>query len=80
MRVPDEILKSIVFVGRREGDKPVYRGTAFLVGVDGAYGSPSWIYLVTAGHIADRLEDSDFVIRLNRKEESPIVMRGEQTI
>jgi hypothetical protein len=79
MRVPDEMLKSTVFIGMRVGTEPVYGGTAFLVGVDGAYGSPSWIYLVTAKHVVEKLESSDFVMRVNRKEGPPIVLEGAGT-
>jgi len=78
MRVPDEILKSVVFIGARKKDgEPVYRGTGFLVSVAGAHGDPSWIFLVTARHIAEKLEGSDFVVRVNRKEEDPVVMEGK---
>jgi hypothetical protein len=77
MRVPDEILKSVVFIGSRENDQPVYRGTAFLVGVDGAYGSPSWIFLVTARHIASRLYGSKFIVRVNTKDGPPLILDGD---
>jgi hypothetical protein len=74
MRVSDDILKSIVFIGTKATDEPPYRGTAFLVSFDGAYGSPSYFFLVTARHIATKLEGSTFVARMNRKDEEPLAM------
>jgi len=76
MRVPDHILKSVAFIGARNEDgDPVYRGTAYFISVPGAYGDPSWIFLATAKHIADRL-GSDFIVRVNRKDGTPLVMDG----
>lgn len=80
MRVPDQILKSVVFIGNRnEDNEPIYRGTAYLVSVPGAYGDPSYRFLATAKHVADRL-GSKFVVRVNRKDGSPIVMDGDGSI
>src|ERR1700761_7739776 len=77
MRVSDQILKSVVFIGVKSDEgEPVYRGTAFLVSVPGAHGDPSWIYMVTARHVAKRIENSDFVVRANRSEDAPIVIGG----
>lgn len=76
MRVPDEILKSVVFIGTNDEPEPVYRGTGFLVSTPGAYGDVSWIFLVTARHIAERLEGSDFVVRVNREGGAPEVLGG----
>lgn len=76
MRVPDAVLKSSVFIGIRKGTEPVYGGTGYFVGVDGAYGSPSWIYLVTAKHVAEQIDGLDFVVRVNRKIGEPAIVEG----
>jgi hypothetical protein len=77
MRVSDQIFKSVVFIGaKNDQGEPVYRGTAFLVSVPGAHGDPSWIYLVTAGHVAKKIENSDFVVRVNRPAQDPVVIDG----
>ncbi|MGA8149732.1 MAG: hypothetical protein WB952_02050 [Terriglobales bacterium] len=79
MRVPDEVLKSSVFIGAMQGTEPVYGGTGYFVGVDGAYGSPSWIYLVTARHVAEKIDGLDFVVRVNRKDGPPAIINGVGT-
>jgi hypothetical protein len=49
VRIPEEILKSVVFVGVANADGSYdYRGTAFLVSVPSVSRDPGWIFLVTA--------------------------------
>jgi hypothetical protein len=80
MRVPDPILKSVVFIGvRNEDGEPVYRSTAFFVSVPGAFGELSWIYLVTAKHVAEKIAHLPFVVRVNRRNDSPLVLDGAGT-
>jgi hypothetical protein len=79
MRVPDAIRDCVVFVGIRDESGNVnYRGTAFLVSVKGDSGI-SYLYLVTARHIAERVEGLDFVVKVNRKNGDPVVFQGNET-
>jgi hypothetical protein len=79
MRVPDQILKSVAFIGtRNEAGEPIYRGTAYFISVPGAYGDPSWIFLATAKHIADRV-GPNFIVRVNRKDGTPLELDGTGT-
>jgi hypothetical protein len=70
MRVPDEIRKSVVFLGCRvhDGSQQVLRlgGTAFFVSVPGSAGvACNHIYLVTARHNILSLSTGDYEVRLN---------------
>jgi len=72
MRVPDEILKCVVFLGVTEtSNKPGepsrdrYAGTAFVVGVAGErLPQGHFTYLVSAAHVVDRIE-GDCWLRVN---------------
>ncbi len=74
MRVPDEIRECVVFVGipveapdGRKGLSP--RGTAFFVSVPSrSIQGVMYSYLVTAKHVAVRLEGSEFLERVNTKD------------
>jgi hypothetical protein len=73
MRVPPEILKSVVFIGhdvpmkRGKGTVPRFEGTGFLVEVRGdSLPELGFTYLVTAGHVADAVE-GNFWVRQNIK-------------
>ena len=72
MRVPDEVLKSVVFLGRKEFDpktkleRKVLGGTAFFVTMDVGYGA-NLFCLVTARHVARQLEHGEFFIRANTR-------------
>ncbi len=70
MRVPDEIRDCVVFVGRvlRAGSREERRltGTAFVASVPVTCGLKlSFLYLVTARHVAHALSLGDWFIRLN---------------
>jgi hypothetical protein len=72
MLVPEEVRKSVVFLGFRENDTDEFapRATGFLVGIPLCQ-SPSGsgkvtVYLVTAKHVADRLEGQEFGVRMNK--------------
>lgn len=70
MRVPDHIVKCVVFLGLRVGFDPQYVGTAFIVTIKrNRYSVP---YLVTARHVAEPLEGSDCVMRINRRNHQPL--------
>jgi hypothetical protein len=66
MRVSDQIRKCVGFVGVRDGKSIKYGGTAFFIKVleDGL----TFTYMVTAKHVAEKLEGSDCVIRVNNKD------------
>lgn len=85
MRIPDSILKSVVFIGSphtlKDGRRiDVLEGTAFFVSIksendpDGRYA-----YVVTAAHIAQDLEgDREAFLRINTKEGKAVkVLLGE---
>jgi hypothetical protein len=69
MRVPDEILKCVVFIGRESGFDVRWVGTAFLVMLREEVGNQTLIfpYLVTANHVADSIDGAPFKIRANKR-------------
>jgi hypothetical protein len=69
MRVPDEVLRCVVFIGREHGTAVKYVGTGFFVSVAEKDGSLSFrfTYLVTANHVANAVDGAPFWIRMNRK-------------
>jgi hypothetical protein len=79
VRVPDQILKTAVFLGLDGPAGKEYGGTGYIVAVDYGPGyqfteklggittttrQPFW-FLVTAAHVAEKLEGLDFYIRAN---------------
>jgi len=76
MRVPDQIRNCVLFVGI-PGDMPdpEYRGTAFIVTVPGTQNN-HFTYLVTARHVAEHLQGSEFYIRANHSNGTAVAMRG----
>jgi hypothetical protein len=93
MRVPDDIQKSVLFIGVYTGSpEPKWSATAYLVGVpDGvrtlATGPNSYGYtgtfsyplrfLATARHVAKKLEGKKFAIRVNNPNGSVRVINGQ---
>jgi len=75
MRVPDEIRKTVVFVGLPEIPDPEYRGTAFIVTVPGTQDN-HFAFMVTARHVAEKLEGQEFYIRANKKSGGTVELRG----
>jgi hypothetical protein len=69
MRVPDEILKCVVFLGVDHGAETKYVGTAFFVQMEEKEneGTFRFTYLITANHVAEALEGVPFKIRVNTK-------------
>jgi len=73
MRLPDEVKKCVVFIGRKELDSKthleniVYGGTGFFVGVPTQVLGAPILYLVTAAHVAKKINDCQFCIRANTK-------------
>ena len=71
MRLPDEVQKCVVFLGLRRVDprtgleRVIYGGTAFLIAVPASFEGANFICLVTARHVAEKLEHGEFYIRAN---------------
>jgi len=70
MRIPDEMLNGVVFVGvkAKMGNREVLapKGTAFFVGYPIGGGIRGhYLYLVTARHVVEKLGGGDFFIRAN---------------
>lgn len=74
MRVPDEVRQCVVFVGlpelRPNGQQVLsFRGTAFFVAIPSeTIQGQSYIYLVTAKHVAVALAAQPFLVRANTKD------------
>jgi hypothetical protein len=64
-----------VFVGLQEIPDPEYRGTAFIVTVPGTQDN-DFAFMVTARHVAEKLEGNDFYIRANKKRGGMVELRG----
>lgn len=75
MRVPDQVLKTVLFVGLPEIPDPEYRGTGFIVTVPGTQDN-HFAFMVTASHVAEKLEGNDFYIRANKKRGGKVELRG----
>ena len=69
MRLPDDILRAVAFVGVRLGNEVVYGGTAFLTSVPFEKAPDRCvIYLVTARHVVTELQQhGDLCVRFNHK-------------
>jgi len=70
MRLPNEVLKSVVFLGKKRGEEIRYGGTGFLVCVtqieDGR--TFQFYYLVTADHVSKQISGDVFYIRVNQRD------------
>lgn len=69
MRVPDEVLKCVVFIGREKGVSVEYIGTGFFVALTEKAGGQTFRfnYLVTANHVANAVDGAPFKIRANNR-------------
>lgn len=85
MRVPEEVRKCVVFVGlpatTSDGQPGLkLKGTAFLVAVPSESRKEEfYVYLVTAKHVAIKLEGKNFAARVNMKDGSSKRLRGDET-
>jgi hypothetical protein len=84
LRIPDEILNGVVFVGYRTSDEAVqgieWAGTAFAVSVPTA-DSSLWVrYLVTVKHIADKLVNRKWCIRYNTEGGTSEIVDGSTVL
>jgi hypothetical protein len=71
MLVPDELLKTVVFLAYNEPSGMKFAGTAFLIGIPFGNGKPDKVheYLVTAKHVIKKIEqdssDKLALVRIN---------------
>jgi hypothetical protein len=75
MRVPDQIRDCAVFVGLAEMPEPEYRGTGFLVTVPGTRQN-HFAFMVTARHVAEKLEGNEFYVRVNRHNGKAVALKA----
>lgn len=72
MQIPDEIRKCVVFIRYKATNKTKFAGTAFFVAVQLEGTGRSSIYIVTAKHIIDEIEekstDKKVYLRINLKD------------
>ena len=80
MRVPDEVRKCVVFLGKEVGFERKYGGTAFVVSMQGEIDpSTTFLYLVTAQHCADEIEGNDYWVRVNTRLGPAVEIEGVGT-
>lgn len=75
MRVPDIILKCVVFLGKDTENGRRYIGTGYIV-IE-YRPDKSFLFLVTAAHIAEELEGFDFYIRANHRDGQAVELKQE---
>ncbi len=85
MRVPGEVRQCVVFIGlpvtMPGGQQGLsFQGTAFFVSVP-SESTQGWnyVYLVTAKHVAMKLEGQTFMVRINTKDGKSALVKGEGT-
>jgi hypothetical protein len=90
MRVPDEIRKSVLFIGTLENpDDPKWRATGYFLAVPDSIISGNttvgqflvthsypFRFLATARHVAEQLEGEDFVLRVNKRDGGVAIIHG----
>ncbi len=83
MRVPDEVRQCVVFIGLPitvPGDQQrlSFQGTAFFVSVPSeSIKGADYVYLVTAKHVAMKLEGQTFMVRINTKDGKSALIIGQ---
>ncbi len=84
MRVPDEVRQCVVFVGLPitlpDGQQGIkFQGTAFFVNIP-SESIEGWTYgyLVTAKHVATKLQGKRFVVRCNTKDGGSALVIGQE--
>jgi hypothetical protein len=75
MRVPDQISKCVLFVGMPELEPEPYHGTSYIVTVPGR-NQNHFAFLVTARHVAEKLQGKNFYIRANKRNGGMAELRG----
>lgn len=91
MRVPDQVLKTAVFLGKDTAKGKQYGGTGYIVAVENCPGYTftvthgnkmvttryPFMFLATAAHVAEKLEDVDFYIRANKTDGTVVEEKHE---
>jgi hypothetical protein len=83
VRVPDEVRKCVVFLGLPvhvlpNGEERVsFVGTAFFVSISSSVEGTSYIYLVTAKHVAEKVGKNLFVLRMNTRDGRSILIEAK---
>jgi len=75
MRLPERILNTACLLGFKK-ETPHYAGSGFVVDVPGTHGN-SHLYLVTAKHIADRLECCPVVMGFSYKDGTKALLEAD---
>ncbi len=75
MRVPDQVSKCVLFVGLPDSEPDPYRGTSYIVTVPGR-NQNHFAFMVTARHVAEKLQGENFNIRANKKRGGTAELRG----
>jgi hypothetical protein len=78
MRIPDQVRKTVLFIGLPDMMEPEYRGTGFVVTVPGTQLN-HFAFMVTARHVAERLQGKEFYIRANKRDQTAVVLKGRPT-
>ena len=75
MRLPDRILHTAFLIGFKK-ETPQYAGSGFVVDVPGAHGN-SHLYVVTAKHLAARMECCPIIMGFNNRDGSKALVEAE---
>jgi hypothetical protein len=75
MRVPDQLLKCTGFISH-DLSIPKWMGTMFVVGVESELGGGGYLHLVTAKHVAEKIDPGPFVIAMNGKDGRPLWLKS----
>ena len=77
MRISDTVKRCVGFVGIREGRDIKWGGTVFFINITD--GGLKFCYMVTAKHVAEALEGSDCVLRVNSREGHAVILEASAT-
>lgn len=75
MRLPNTVLNCACFLAHDTLPQVQYRGTAFVVGIAGKNNN-HFLHLVTAAHVAEKLQFTPFVIGMNLKQGGKVIVRA----
>jgi hypothetical protein len=83
MRIPETVRKCVVYLGVGKSDgknhQIQYGGTGFFIGVDSKrISGTSFLYLVTARHVADKLKHPNFWLRANTRDGRAMHLLADQ--
>jgi hypothetical protein len=75
MRLPERILHTAFLLGFKK-ETPQYAGSGFVVAVPGAHGS-SHLYVVTARHLAERMDCCPIIMGFSHKDGSKALLEAD---